>query len=171
MALVGIGSGLLLGLLSGGRLSRLENFEIRFAPALLLAFSVQAVVRSGIVQLSRPLTVLVWAICGLIILVALQIESPNPGVRVGTLGVAANLFVVLVNGGMPAAGGMLVDPLQMAAVLEVRGNFYLEQGANTWFGLLGDVVPVFGGLASVGDVIICVGVSVMIASWMRHSVT
>lgn len=97
-------------------------------------------------------------------------------VRVGGMvlvvaGAGLNLFVSVLNLGMPVSGSALVRSGAVdAAVLdqvELNGGRVLADGAT--LGVLGGVIPLpWGQVVSVGDVVTLVGVTLVTASVMRR---
>ena len=146
--------------LAGGRLSRLEEIQLRGLWLAVVAFAIQVVLVTfapdGHETLHRVAHVATYALAGACILSNLDLRF----VWVVALGGLLNLIAIVANGGvMPASRGALSD-----AGLDVRsGEFansdYVDD-ANVSF--LGDVFAIPAGwpganVFSVGDVLMVLG--------------
>jgi MFS family permease len=167
--LAGIALGLIAGLLAGGRLTNLTEVRLRWMAVIFLA----VVVRYGTeAALSRdipaaetlrvPLLVTAYAI----LLVGLWVNRRQPGLAIAFVGTLSNAVVIAANGGhMPlwepslAAAGLtptdLVGPLHVLLPPAIDASFLAHLGP------LADVIPIpvplVRNVASVGDVVISLG--------------
>jgi len=168
LALVGILAGLLLGRLSGGRFTGLSHVKLRFEWVLLAAFIAQAVLRGRLANtVTSGMGLLVWASASLVLIGVLWLQHEIPGLLIAAVGVAMNLLVVLLNQGMPVS-----LPLGEVAtrVGGASAGFYHLAGPNTYARVLGDALPLYLGgsvyILSIGDVLLCLGVIVLIVNSM-----
>lgn len=161
LAVAAIGLALVLGVLSGGDFKRLTGLRLPGDLLLIGLFVLQALGR-GVVADSFPVLGLwVWGAVSLVLLIMLLMLSSLPGIGVAAAGVAANALVVMLNGGMPAGGGYYGEA-ELAGALLTRSQFYEAITPATHLPLLGDVLPALGGLASLGDVLLALGIAVFL---------
>ncbi len=161
---------LALSAAAGGRWERLQDVSLGRAEYLVVVlWLAQSGLRFGFgpIQTVVPIA---WAAvsCGLGI--ALYMFRSRPGFGLLAMGVAANSFVVALNGGMPvlASRSPLGETLVMTAV-ESNGFYHLT-GSTTLCPWLGDVLPTpAGSMASAGDLLMLLGVGVFLAGSMIHS--
>ncbi len=179
MILAGVVGGLLLGLLVGGRVSRLLEARFRFALLVLLALAVrvgtQALLSAGVepVELLR-LPLLAGAF--LVLAAALWANRGLPGMLLVLIGVLGNLIAIVANGGwmpvwMPAlaASGLPPDALSptwnVALPDAIGAEFLLRAGP------LGDILPIPAGpvanVVSPGDLAIALGIGWFLVATMR----
>ena len=177
-ALVAVVVGIILGLASGGSLSRLGLLKLRLEWLIIPLFVVQAVARGrllgmvGASQLSLP----VWILASAVLVGAMLLNSRIPGMALGAVGILMNIDVVLVNGGMPVVLSQrigLAATMSAAEVARSTGSFYRVATDSDLLVWLGDIVPVaWGGsvlLVSPGDVVLMVAVAVIIVYGMMVS--
>lgn len=168
---------LAVGFARGGRLSGLANLPLRAAPAILLLFVAQVVLREQAFGLRFAPSTLVWLWCGVSAgLVALCLLNWRiRGMPIVAVGIALNLAVVLLNSGMPA-GGPLATSLGMSpssTSIAARGGFYHLAGSGDVAVAIADVIPVplprpFRALVSIGDLLLFIGAGVVIEEGMRQ---
>jgi len=172
MLIGGILLGLLLGLLSGGRLQNLAVIQLRWTwlllAALILRFATEAGLNAhvGIVEMFR-LPLLAGAF-GLL-LAALWVNRSYPGLSLAFLGILSNAIVIVANGGyMPiwdvslAAAGMTLADVNRAfhEVVSVGTADFLGRAL-----ILGDVIPLpipfepLRNVSSLGDVFLSLGLA------------
>ncbi|MGZ8527565.1 MAG: MFS transporter [Candidatus Limnocylindrales bacterium] len=169
MLLGGIALGLIAGLLAGGRLTNLTEVRLRWMAVIFLAVVVRygteaALSRDipGAETLRIPLLVTAYAI----LLVGLWVNRRQPGLAIALVGTLSNAVVIAVNGGhMPlwepslAAAGLtpadLIGPLHVLLPPAIDASFLAHLGP------LADVIPIpvplVRNVASVGDVVISLG--------------
>lgn len=154
IALAAASLSLLLVPLIGGRLVNLGRVRLRHGGAVLALFLVQGALRGRLPGLEEST---VWAMAAwgavCVSLVFLLWPSRNVvGVPILMIGLAANLWVTLLNQGMPYV------TLSGAAATEVGSFYHLANRAST-FAWMGDVLPdpTMGWLLSLGDMLLFVG--------------
>lgn len=163
-----------LGYLFGGRLLRLESLRLRwwglavvglgmqFLPLPEGAAGTDVVIRTSVLSLSYAL---------LLTFAAVNIRMP--GMLLVLIGLASNLAVIAVNGGMPASAQALIDSGQedVLASLEHQGadkhHLLTDQDELTF---LADVIAVpqpIGQAISVGDIFVYTGLVWLVLAVMR----
>lgn len=172
IALAAIALGLALGAASGGSVGRLEAVRLRFEVPVLLLFVVQGVARGRITGTSATsFGLLVWVASCVGLLILLVPDWRRAGVWAVAVGMGLNLFVVLINGGMPVALPNHVVVGSAAASVAQSMGFYQLAGPGTVLAAAGDVVALsFGSyrlLLSPGDILLAVGVAVLIVDAMQ----
>ena len=173
VALVAIAVGLSLGALSGGSVLGLVEVSLRFEWLVLVLFVVQAISRGRIAGIgASAIGIAVWAFTCLALLAFLSPDVRRPGVWIVGVGIALNMLVVLVNGGMPIIlPESAVSSTTVASVAQSMG-FYQMAGPGTVLTALGDVIVLgWGGyraLMSCGDVLLAIGVAVFIVDAMAN---
>jgi hypothetical protein len=171
-ALAAIVLGLTLGVASGGEVRNLKHLRIGHEGPVILLFAVQALARGRIAGTSASsIGLSVWVLSCVALLGFLMADWRRPGVWVLCVGMALNLLVVLLNGGMPIAVG---ERLGDVAVSVARSaSFYQLAGPGTLLTLLGDVVPLGAGayqvLLSPGDALLAIGVAVFMVDGMLEA--
>lgn len=173
IALVAIVLGLALGTIAGGSIRRLETSSLRFEWLVLILFIVQAVARGRIAGAgASSLGIAVWVLGCIGLLGLLAPDWRQPGIWVVCVGVALNIFVVLLNGGMPVVAEGQVMAAEVAGSVVRSMGFYQLAGPGTLMAVLGDVVPLaFGAyriLVSPGDLLLALGITVFMVEVMVH---
>lgn len=157
-----------MGYLLGGRLSRLSDLKVRYAPVAFAGLLLQVVNPPG----RWPLVMLLTSFLLLTIFVVLNLRTRGfPMILVGVL---MNFTVIAVNGGMPVDRQAIVASGQadtFASIIEQRGvkHHLAEDGDRLLF--LGDVIaipPPIAQVISIGDVLAYGGVAVVVAAAMRR---
>ncbi|HEY8437365.1 MAG TPA: DUF5317 domain-containing protein [Candidatus Limnocylindrales bacterium] len=162
-------AGVLIGALGGGRLMRLADLRLHWAPLILGGFLVQVIlftdaVAARIGAAGPPL----YVASTILVAVAVLRNVRVPGVPVIAVGAASNLAAILANGGyMPASPSALASLGKSAPVI-YSNSAVVPAPALEW---LTDrfALPVwvpFANVFSVGDVLLGVGVAILIASAM-----
>lgn len=160
---------LALGRLAGGRLSRFEGAGLGWLALPILAFACQQAMVLLAGQIPAPFES--WAWCPLILSYGLIFlflwrnrHLKKTGLCMGAGGLA-NLAAIAANGWRMPVAAWAVDLLSRegaAALLAGEIPMYQAAGAGTRLGFLGDIfycpLPLVGGLASVGDVLLAAGV-------------
>ncbi|MBI3748270.1 MAG: DUF5317 domain-containing protein [Chloroflexi bacterium] len=161
--------GILAGLALGGRLGRLGDLRLRWAPLAVLGLLVQVVLFadpvSAVVGDAAPA---IYVGSTAAVLVAVLRDVRVPGMAVIALGAASNLAAIVANGGyMPA------DPAALASVVDLSPGYsnsvvVADPALRPLTDLyaLPAAIP-FANVFSVGDVLIGVGVAFTIAFAMR----
>lgn len=166
LTLLALSLAVVLGLACGGSLRRLQNTRLDHEWLLVSLFILQALIRGPLMSALGDFGVPLWAACSLALLLAILSGIDRPGLALVALGMAMNLLVVLLNGAMPASAGPSASTAEMQAALLRSSGFYVIADARTLLPFLGDVLPIAGGLASLGDVMLAVGAGVFVVSEM-----
>lgn len=154
--------GILIGLLTGGRLERLGQASFRWAPLAVIGLLVQVVLFFGPVaervgDLGMPIYV---GSTALVLVAVLRNVMAVPGLALVALGALSNLAAIVANGGyMPAATGAL------AALGREIGTEYSNSTvvARPALEPLTDLFALpawlpFANVFSIGDVLLAVGI-------------
>jgi Family of unknown function (DUF5317) len=161
--------GIVAGLVLGGRLDRLADLRLRWAPLALAGLVVQLALFAdpiaGLVGYAGPA---IYVASTAAVLVAVLRDVRVPGMAIITAGAACNLAAIVANGGyMPA------NPAALASVVErspgysnsvVVSNPALQPLTDLF--ALPATVPL-ANVFSVGDVLIGIGVAATIVFAMR----
>ena len=165
---VAIVAGIVIGLVRGGRFERLAEASFRLWPLLILGIVVQgaaAFTADGAV----PLIVASYVL----LLVFTAANLHHAGMGVVFVGIALNVAVIAINGGMPvradaivAAG--IVEREQIPA-LDFGSKRHLETDDDR-LTVLGDIipVPVAEEVLSFGDLAMSVGVAAALVHLLRR---
>jgi hypothetical protein len=169
--LYAVAAGIVVGLLLGGRLERLDGLRLRWVPLALAGLVVQLVlflrpVGDAVGSLGPP--IYVASTMAVLAFVARNVRVA--GMAVVTLGAASNLAAIVANGGyMPASASALaaagLDPSTGYSNSVVLPDPALASLTDIF------ALPAWVPLAnvfSVGDLLIGVGVAVAIAVSMRR---
>jgi Family of unknown function (DUF5317) len=167
--LYAVAIGLLVGLLTGGRLERLGEIRFHLGWLALLAFVVQLVLFSPTAAALAPdAGRAIYVVSTAAVLVVVVANVRLAGVPLVIVGALSNLAAIVANGGsMPA------DPGALAAVgQDVDGTTNSVVLAHPALQPLTDIfaMPAWLPLAnifSIGDVLIALGIAVAIASALR----
>ena len=160
LAVLAVGLGLACGIAAGGSPRNLGTARLRGETAILALFVLQALFRGPLIARLGELGVALWAACSVGLLAVLLVNVRAYGVSVAALGIGLNLLVVLLNGGMPVVPASPSDLRDVVAAVRESGGFYVLADQRTMLAVLGDVLPAGGGMASVGDVLLVLGVAV-----------
>jgi hypothetical protein len=163
-----------LGYLFGGRLDRLEALRLRWWGLVILGLGIQFIpLPNGATGTDLVIRTAVLALSYSLLLTFALVNVRMPGMFLVVIGLACNMTVIVVNGGMPASAQALIDSGQEDVVAYVR-----EQGADKHHLLtdddrltfLADVIAVpqpIGQAASVGDILVYAGLTLLIVATMR----
>ena len=170
MLIGGIVLGLLLGLLSGGRLDNLGAIRLRWvgllAAAVLVRFGTEALLNAG-VDIVETLRLPLLATGFGLLLVGLWANRTYPGLGLAFVGILLNGIVIVVNGGhMPIWSVSLevagFTPADVTSALHI----VLEGEPHEFFVnalILGDVFPIpfpfIQNVASLGDLFLTLGLA------------
>ncbi|HVF31789.1 MAG TPA: DUF5317 family protein [Acidimicrobiales bacterium] len=167
---VAIVAGVAIGLLRGGRFENFGEASFRLWPLLVLG----VVVQSAAAFTSAGAVTLILASYGLLLLFT-GANLHHAGMGVVGVGIAMNVLVIGVNGGMPVRD----DAIVAAGIVE-RGRIpSLDFGAKRHLEtdddrltFLGDIipVPVAEEVLSFGDLAMSVGVAAVLANLFRRRV-
>lgn len=171
----------LVGYLTGGRLSGLLKLRLRWLLLLYIAVAVQIVEfyvpaahDAALHGLGRPFTAVIFGLVIAWLLINFRGAARGPRIAFGLVasGLVLNGVCILVNGRMP-----FWLPAARAARLPERllsENSHVKNavaGAHTKLAFLGDIIPA-PGLAkvfSIGDLAIAAGIVVLVVTGMRLS--
>lgn len=166
--------GLILGVLSGGRLAALGTVRIRLWQVALAGLLFQ------VALFSSPLAAAVgsfgpslYVLSTTVVLMALITNLRHPGFSVIVLGAFLNLAVIVLNGGQMPASPEALAVLTGAPSLptsEFSNSVVAEPGTPLWF--LGDIFVLprpfpFANVFSIGDVLIGAGGALFIIRSMH----
>lgn len=166
--------GVLLGVLSGGRLAALGTVRIRLWQVALAGLLFQvALFSSPLAGAVGALGPSLYVLSTTVVLMALVINLRHPGFAVIVLGAFLNLAVIVLNGGqMPASPDALAVLTGMPALptSEFSNSVVAAPGTPLWF--LGDIFVLprpfpFANVFSIGDVLIGVGGALFIIRTMH----
>lgn len=161
---VAIVAGILIGLLRGGRFERMAEASFRLWPLLILGIVVQgaaAFTAEGAV----PLILLSYGL----LLAFTAVNLAHGGMGVVFVGIALNLVVIGVNGGMPVRADAIVAAgiveREQIPSLDFGAKRHLETDADR-LTVLGDIipVPVAREVLSFGDLAMSVGVAAVLVN-------
>lgn len=158
IAFVGLTWALLLVRFCGGDLRRLGRYNVPLQSWILFSFVVQGLARGRLPWTTewREVSLALWAIVSLGLIVLLCLAIRLFAARLMALGIGLNLFVVLVNGGMPVAA-------HEATVIRTAPGFYHLAHRGDAVVFMADVLPApFGYVVSIGDMLLMVGMVVLV---------
>jgi hypothetical protein len=159
--LSGVVLGLLAALVVGASWRGFAEVRWRLAPLILLGLVLQFVLFSQGGAIIAPLIPFAGALHLLsyaLVLASLIANWRLPGVAILLTGALLNFIVIAANGGqMPRL--IAPDPAVFTNVAAMD--------ANTRLVLLGDWIPVFGRLISIGDILIASGGAIVAYSFAR----
>jgi hypothetical protein len=170
-----IGLGLVVGFATRGSLKGLTTLHFRWTPVLFVSLVI-AMLPLFVDSLESNRRVFqLTAFAGVLLFLIVNIAETRGGVRAGFLvvglGWALNFVVIAANKGMPLSLWAYAQSGQSQAVTEGSGGFYRIVIAHpgTLFRPLGDVIPVrvFHQVLSIGDVLLILGASIVIATGMH----
>jgi hypothetical protein len=169
LAIFLLAAGVLAGLARGGRLTNIAQAKLRLPGLIFVGLGLQIAgelaaafvypeLRSGAGGLA------LLAISYAFLIAFLLINIRLPGTALIGLGLALNLAVILLNGGMPvSADASRAAGTDSAQFLEASVK-HVPMGPDTDLWFLGDVIPLpgFRTVISAGDVILGVGVFLLV---------
>jgi hypothetical protein len=161
--------GIVAGLLLGGRLDRLADLRLRWAPLALLGLLVQvALFADPVSAVVGDVAPAIYVASTAAVLAAVLRDARVPGMAAVALGAACNLAAIVANGGyMPA------DPAALASVVELSPGYsnsvVLADPALLPLTDLFALPAAFplANVFSVGDVLIGIGIALVIVFAMR----
>ncbi len=163
-----------LGYVFGGRLDRLEALRPRWWGLVILGLGIQFIpLPNGASGTDLLIRTAVLALSYSLLLTFALVNVRMPGMFLVVIGLACNMTVIVVNGGMPASAQALIASGQEDVVAYVR-----EQGADKHHLLtdddqltfLADVIAVpqpIGQAVSVGDILVYAGLTWLVVATMR----
>lgn len=163
-----------LGYLLGGRLSNYSHQPLKCIELPCLAFLIEASFGVLAERVAGPASCwLGWAVCleYLLLAVFLWANRRRRGVKLMGLATICNFLVISVNGFRMPVSPLIYDFPKYASLVErIRSGALPEYVLVDWDGplwFLGDTLPLFGGLASVGDLLMGAGLVLLIVHLMR----
>ena len=163
-----------LGYLLGGRLSNYLNRPLRWILLPCLALLVEASFGFIAARVDVPASRwLGFAVCLEYLLLAAFIGRnwKRRGVKLMGLATACNFLVIAVNGFRMPVSPLIYDyPKYQSLIERIQSGALPEYALVDWDGplwFLGDTIPLFGGLASVGDLLMGAGLVILIVHLMR----
>ena len=159
-------AGLVLGLVSGGKITNLAQVRFRWPWLILAAVAARAaVLLTPLNRVEGAQYVYVIAMAAIVAWTVVHFKR-LPGVWLVTAGTLLNLLVILANGAhMPVAP-------EVAASLARHGTIgpYTVMGAHTNLNLLGDWIVLYPvpEVYSIGDVAIALGLAVVVFLAVRN---
>jgi hypothetical protein len=167
----------LIGLLTGGRLTNLAGHRWRLPGLPLAALCLQILAFLPEEHSSRSVRLAVAALHSasyLVLLIFIWLNHRSPWLVVLGSGVAANALAIVVNGGfMPVSPGALLGTPNEEFVVRGPYNNSILMSGDTRLAFLADVLrtpewfPLHRAL-SVGDVIIALGAFALVQQLMRR---
>ena len=163
-----------LGYLFGGRLHRLEALRPRWWGLVILGLAIQFIpLPEGVAGTDLAIRTGVLALSYTLLIAFGLLNVRMPGMFLVVIGLACNMAVIVVNGGMPASAQALIDSGQedVLAYLQEEGadkHHLLTDEDQVTF--LADVIAVpqpIGQAISVGDIFVYVGLVWLIVAAMR----
>lgn len=173
--LYAVAIGLVVGLVSGGRLTNLANITVRFWPVALIGLLFQTLLFSSpLAAVVGQLGPSLYVLSTTIVLAALIFNLRQPGIALVILGAFLNFAVIVANGGQMPASPDAVAALIGAPVLptsDFSNSVVAAPGTPLWF--LGDIFVLprpmpFANVFSIGDVLIGIGGAIFIARAMHR---
>jgi uncharacterized protein (DUF983 family) len=173
-------AGVIVGYVCGGKLSNIQNVDLRGAPLVLIAIGIQLLIFLPVLDIWSQLTILQVVLHWLsyvLLLVVLLLNRRLKGMYFIALGMLLNFAVIFANGGyMPVplenwvrAGFADVDLFSAGAPI---GNAILMTD-KTVLPYLGDIlcIPMLPSprLLSIGDVVLALGAILLLTQMMRQS--
>jgi len=157
---------LIIGWLRGGDIERFSRMVISFPALIITSFFIQAALPWLTSSVFSPFSLFLLVFSYLLLTFALIVNRKQLGFMVATVGILLNLLVITVNGGMPVSSAGFNESEVFHLESRIDGVHTLLDGA-TRLPWLADVIQVplpspFGGLASIGDVILGVGMFIII---------
>lgn len=167
--LLAVAAGLGIGLIAGGRLAHLGSRDLRLWPLLVGGLAAQVVST----QLAGDASfALLLASYGLLVAFAAA-NVVLVGMWLVAMGIAMNLVVIALNGGMPVRESALrsagaVGP-GVPVEIDTASKHHLERPSDRLV-VLGDIIPVepLGEVVSFGDVVMAVGVADVVVNLLRR---
>jgi hypothetical protein len=168
--------GLVAGLARGGKLSNLGETGFRMPWLVFAGLGIQAAAELSAAsfdpklrQGGRGIAILALSYVFLIAFVAMNRRAPG-ALLIGA-GLALNLLVIALNGGMPvSASAVRVTGMDLHDYL-ARSVKHRPMGPSTLLPFLGDVIPLpfVNKIVSIGDCVIGAGIFVMVERLVRYS--
>jgi len=166
LTLLAISIGLLVGWALGGTVGVVRNIGLLSWPFLAIGLALRIVPE----VVDVPLAMLAFAASSVLLILFCLRNLRIIGLGVLAVGIAVNLFVSVLNWGMPVDGDALVgagilSAEDLASGIELRGVRHLETSSD-FFTVLDDHIPVrlMTAVVSFGDLIVLVGMADLTAN-------
>jgi hypothetical protein len=164
-------AGIAIGLARGGSLRNLTAARLQWSWLIILAVALQFAGQF----IPRSLSQVAYGLVVASYIVVFIFAGKNwrlPGMAFMAIGAAMNYTVILVNRGMPisaAAAARVGFAGAKAERLVLRGKHFINASGHAHLSALGDVIPFFRqpSVLSVGDLVICAGLVLVVASLVR----
>lgn len=174
--IIGMLLGIALGLITKGKFGALAHHRLRGIEIFIVLLFIQLVATGIPVEL--PESILLYGFWMIPALGCLAISLWNvrePGFALVALGLALNIVVIAVNGGMPvltANAAMISSQAQVVYAALDQSWLHVPAEMGTSLLWLGDVLPVpgpgdSGNMVSIGDVYMSLGLGVYIFAAMH----
>jgi hypothetical protein len=168
LVLVVIGLAVCIGFIAGGSLRPFERFRVHWWAVALAGLALQGIpLASGA---SRPVGSIVLAGSYGLLGAFAWVNRRLPAVWLVMVGLALNILVIAVNGGMPVSAGALETAGARADGLAGAGTLkHHLMGPDDLLTPLGDVIgipPPIGAVISIGDVLLYAGVAILVIAVM-----
>ena len=164
---------LAVGWLTGGRLSRFERAGLRWLPLPVVALLVQELLLPRLPALAPPLVALSY---GMLLVFFWNNRHLKKFALLAGSGCALNALVISANGFRMPVTQRAAEHLSSAGLARLTTGeipMYALAGPDTRMWFLGDILycplPVLGGFASIGDLLLAAGVFFCILCIMAPS--
>jgi hypothetical protein len=169
LPILAVATGLLLGVAARGRPRYVSEHPISGVGLLAGGLVLQAA--SGLAALRPLATAALLASYALLVAFAV-VNLRLVGMGLVTLGLAANLLVIAVNGGMPVRGSSIVAAHGASPAQVPRLHFGTKrhlEGPADHLTVLADVIPVpqANAVVSFGDLVIAIGIADVLFHLLR----
>jgi len=163
-----------LGYAFGGRLHRLESIRPRWWGLVILGLGIQFIsLPEGVAGTDLAIRTGVLAISYSLLIAFGLVNARMPGMPLVVVGLACNMTVIVVNGGMPASAQALIDSGQQAVLADLRDHpeekhhLLTDDDQLTFLADVIAVPPPIGQAVSVGDIFVYLGLIWLIVAAMR----
>jgi len=174
LLLYAVALGLLVGVLTRGRIGYLSTVKVKLWPVALIGLAFQALLFSPpVASMVGKLGPSLYVVSTVLVLMALVVNVRQPGFWLITLGAFANFVVIVANGGQMPASPEAFAILNGSPVVPVSGfSNSVIAGPNTALYFLADIYVLprpfpLANVLSLGDVMIGVGGAYFIVAVMH----
>jgi len=174
LLLYAVALGLLVGVLTRGRIGYLSTVKVKLWPVALIGLAFQGLLFSPLVANAvGRLGPSLYVVSTVLVLMALVVNVRQPGFWLITLGALANFVVIVSNGGQMPASPEAFAILNGSPVVPVSGfSNSVIAGPATSFYFLADIYVLprpfpLANVLSLGDVMIGVGGAYFIVAVMH----
>lgn len=166
--LIVVAAGVAVGWARGGRIANASGRRLALLPVIWLALAMQ--IGAQMIPASRSLLAYAMVIASYAAVFAFAGANWRiAGMPLIAIGGALNYLVILLNQGMPVSPDVIarVGADVEAARAVMRGKHVLGT-EDTSLAVLGDRIPLFGEIVSVGDLVILAGILLVVQGLMRR---